>query len=155
MNKANVVSVRRSYSAPRERVYRAWTDPKYIAQWFGPKGFRAEVLELDLRVGGVWRFQMIGGDNASTCHFGTYVEIDPPNRLVFTWAPETWPDGWLDVEVGETIVTVEFRDQPTGTEVVITHENLASDGARASLTGGWLGSLESLEEIMEQKAPIK
>ncbi len=147
-SKPQVVCVRKSYPVPRERVYRAWINPKYIAQWFGPKGFRAEVLELDLRVGGTWRFQMIGAGNASVCHFGTYVEIDPPNRLVFTWAPETWPDGWFDADVGETLVTVEFRDQPTGTEVVITHENLASDGARTSLTGGWSGALESLDEFM-------
>lgn len=145
-----VVSVRRVYGYPRDAVFRAWTDPTSIGQWFGPKGYRAEVQECDLRVGGRWKFLMIGQGGTSVVHQGTYVEIAPHDRLVFTWASVSRPEGWLDAETVETLVTVELLDLGRSTEVILTHEGLISDLARNSLTGGWGGGLECLDEFLLQ-----
>ena len=144
------VTASRSYKASRQAAFDAWTDPVSLAQWFGPPGFRAEVLVHDLRVGGDWRFLMIGDDGQGFHHFGTFVEIDPANRLAFTWASEEQVEGWRDDAGNPTLVTVEFKGGADEVTVLITHMDLASDAARRGLTFGWGAGLTCLGDFLEQ-----
>lgn len=145
------VIARRSYPVSPEAVFDAWINPVSLSQWFGPPGFRAKILTHDLRVGGNWRFLMQSDAGEGHHHFGTFVEIQPPHKLVFTWASEEQVEGWRDKDGNPTLVTVECRPCSAGTEVTVTHENLVSDTARRALTGGWTSGLDCLETYLASK----
>ncbi len=146
------VRVSRTYRATVEAAFDAWINPQKLAKWFGPKGYRAEVLDHEPQLGGHWRFRMIGDDGEAFHHFGTFVEISPPRRLVFTWASENQVEGWRDEDGNPTLVTVDFTTVEDGVEVGVTHERLQSDLARRGLTAGWGGGLEALGEFLAAEA---
>src|ERR1700675_532832 len=106
------LQMRRTFAAPRQRVFRAWTDAKELARWFAPSpDYSTVVPELDLRVGGKYRLEIHHkGGNVHRVG-GTYREIQPPEKLVFTWRPDgdPWPE--------DSLVTVEFHDLGNSTEV--------------------------------------
>ena len=143
------VRVSRTVRATITSAFDAWTNPQKLAKWFGPKGFRAEVLDHDLQVGGRWRFRMVDDSGNAFHHFGTFVEIRPPHRLAFTWASEEQVEGWRDEDGNPTLVTVDFALKEEGVSVTVTHERLQSDLARRGLTVGWAGSLEALDAFLE------
>ncbi len=148
-----VVSVSRFYKTSRKAAFDAWTTPASLETWFGPPGYRARVLSHDLRPGGAWRFLMVDSKGEGFHHFGTFVEIDPPNRLVFTWASEEQVAGWRDEHGDPTWVTIDFVSHDGGTEVRITHERLQAEAARDALTGGWGGSLDALAGYLAEGLP--
>jgi uncharacterized protein YndB with AHSA1/START domain len=132
--------IRHTFAAPRERVFRAFTDPEELKQWFGPTdGHAVPVAEVDLRVGGRYRIDMRGPSGSLYRIVGEYREVRPPERLVYTWRWEIGQD------VGENLVTVEFRERGDATEVVLTHEAFPTANARDGHEGGWIGSLGRLE----------
>ena len=143
------VSVSHVYRASVEAAYDAWINPRSLEQWFGPPGFRTEVLAHDPRVGGEWRFRMIGPNDVVYHHFGAFVEISPPRRLVFTWASDEQVEGWRDENGAPTRVTVDFHRRNDGVAVRITHERLQSEDAHRALTGGWSGGLEALDDFLK------
>jgi uncharacterized protein YndB with AHSA1/START domain len=73
----------REFDAPRDLVYAVFTDPKHLAQWWGPNGFTTTTLSFDMRPGGVWRFVMHGPDGRDYQNRITYEEVVPPQRLVY------------------------------------------------------------------------
>jgi uncharacterized protein YndB with AHSA1/START domain len=73
----------RVIDAPRERVFRAFSDPTHLAQWWGPKGFTSTFYEFDLRPGGRWRFAMHGPDGTTYPNESVFIEIAEPERIVF------------------------------------------------------------------------
>jgi uncharacterized protein YndB with AHSA1/START domain len=137
---AAVLQVRRILSAPREEVFRAWTEPELVRQWFKPRGGSSPSAEMDVRVGGEyrWGMKLLGRVYYA---FGEYVEVDPPNRLVFTF-------GWSRalVRLADSVVTVEFGDRGDRTEVVITHERLPGRTSRALHGAGWRKCLANLDQ---------
>jgi len=150
-NTMPVVMVRRRYRASIEAAFDAWTNPHSIARWFGPKGFQAHVLEHELRPGGRWRFLMRGDDGMEFHHFGSFVEISPPRRLVFTWASEEAVAGWHGGADDPTRVTVDFDPHEEGVTVTVTHERLPSEPARRALTAGWGGGLDALAAFLAEQ----
>lgn len=130
------LQVRRTFAAPREGVFRAWTQAEELTRWFAPSDeWEVAVSELELRVGGTYRIEML---HKGTLHLltGTYREIVPPEKLVFTWR-------WEDVaNCPETLVTVQFAKVDQSTEVVITHEFFVSDEDRKNHAEGWQGCVE-------------
>ncbi|MGA8028974.1 MAG: SRPBCC family protein [Bryobacteraceae bacterium] len=78
----------RVFDAPRELVFEAWTDPKHIAQWWGPKGFTTTIQEMDVRPGGVWRHVMRGPDGRDYLNKIVFLEVTKPERLVYKHEPE-------------------------------------------------------------------
>ncbi len=141
------LTVARTFAAPREEVFRAWTDPQELKKWWaaGP-GFTTPIAEVDLRVGGRYRLGMKPPDKDSVYVVaGVYREVRPPERLVYTWAWEgrgDWP---------ETIVTVEFLDRGSSTEVVLTYEAFVGAPMRDEHARGWTGCLDTLARILEEK----
>src|SRR5579864_4389397 len=79
-----VMEMTRVFDAPRKVVFAAWTDPKQMAQWWGPTGFTTPVCELDVRPGGAIRIDMRAPDGTIYPMTGVYKEIVPPERIVFT-----------------------------------------------------------------------
>lgn len=78
------IVLEREFNAPRRLVFDALTTPELLVRWFGARGWRLVVCEVDLRVGGAWRFVSRGPDGAVLGHGGVYREIAPPGRLVYT-----------------------------------------------------------------------
>jgi uncharacterized protein YndB with AHSA1/START domain len=76
------VSARRVLSAPPALVFAALTDPMHLANWWGPVGFKTTTWTFDARVGGQWRYVMVGPDGREYHNLASFVEIDPPRRLV-------------------------------------------------------------------------
>jgi uncharacterized protein YndB with AHSA1/START domain len=93
----------RVYDAPRDLVWRAWTDPKHLAQWWGPNGFTTTTNAFDMRPGGVWRFVMHGPDGRDYENRITFDEIVKPERLRYR-------HGRDDVEPALFHSTVTFED---------------------------------------------
>jgi uncharacterized protein YndB with AHSA1/START domain len=135
------VNLRRIYRKPRAEVFKAWTDAKELKRWWGPPGYDAPSIEVDLRVGGRYRFTMRKlTDGHTSIVTGVYQEIVPNERLVFTWNWEQGPSFGSN-----TVVTVEFRDAAGGTELVLLHERFESEHDRDQHTKGWDGCLEKFE----------
>ncbi len=143
------VRVTRTFKASRHRVFRAWTDPELLMRWFIEPDGEMRVRELDLRVGG--RYALEGRDRGKPWRIeGRYLEVEPPAKLVYTW---TWDnDPALGDPVGsDTLVTVEFLERGGETELVVTHERLATERARAEHDAGWIGCLDRLGGLVEQE----
>ena len=82
----NVLVLERLIPAPPERVFEYWTEPELVAKWFGPGDFDVPSSDLDLRPGGKWRTTIRSPEGELRTVSGVYNTIDPPHRLVFTWA---------------------------------------------------------------------
>ncbi len=131
----------RTFAAPREAVFRAWTDPAQVAKWWGPKDFTVPEIAMDVRPGGKWRTCMRSPDGADLYVRGVFREIVAPERLVLTWAWET------DGEPGhETVITVEFHERGGETELILTQELFEAVEGRDNHRQGWTSSFECLDE---------
>ncbi len=78
------VALTRMVDAPRELVWQAWTDPKQVAQWWGPRGFTTTIEKMDVRPGGVWKHVMHGPDGADYPNKSIFIEVVKPERIVFS-----------------------------------------------------------------------
>ena len=139
------INVKRTFSATRERVFKAWMDPEDLHQWWGPPGFTMISADVDLRVGGRYRFVKRTPDGNIMSLTGVFREILPPEKLVYTWMWEN-PGGNSE----ETVVTVEFRDRGSATEVLLTHERFSAVEARDQHADGWNACLDRLEGMFTQ-----
>ncbi|GAB3118368.1 SRPBCC family protein [Glaciibacter psychrotolerans] len=139
------ITITRILSAPCERVFAAWIEPAQFAEWFGSRAAEipVETISMDVRPGGTWSATMFAGpDRREIPWTGTYREVDPPKRLVFTLTDQT------DEEAVE-VVTVSFDDLDGMTEMTFTQggNTLTEeqyDGARQ----GWLGFFDTLAEVV-------
>src|SRR4051812_978329 len=107
------VSIRRVLSARRSLVFEAWTKPELMSRWFFPDSSWTATVEHELKVGGRWQVLMREPSGATHNQFGEYREIVPSSRLVFTWSCP-------DLEVVDSLVTVELRDHDAGTELLLS-----------------------------------
>ncbi len=137
------LNLRRTFKASREKVFRAWTDPEELKKWWGPEGYSTPSAEVDLRIGGKYRLGMMKLPDGEIFYLsGIFREVRPPERVVYTWLWEGHP------ERGETLVTVEFRDLGTATEVILTHERFPDEKVRDDHNKGWNGCLDRLAKIL-------
>ena len=140
------LTIRRTFQAPRQRVFDAWTQPEQLKNWWRCNpAWSTEVAEVDLQVGGKYRLGMRDPekDQAYVC-FGEFKETNRPEKLVYTWSWE--PPG---MEVGETLVTVEFLDKGDSTELILTHEQFPSVEAADEHNKGWSGCIEIFAGFVE------
>lgn len=115
----------RVLDAPRELVFSVWTDPKHLAQWWGPNGFTTTTHAFDFRPGGVWRFVMHGPDGRDYQNRITFDEITPPERIVYRHS------GGDDVEPVQFTQTVTFEDLGNGQTRLTWHGRFPSAEERA------------------------
>jgi uncharacterized protein YndB with AHSA1/START domain len=140
----NVLKLQRTFAAPRERVFAAWTEPEQVKQWFGPEGCTASSVRADLRVGGEYRFAIKSEQYGEMAVRGEFREFTPPSKLVYTWQ---WEDDPAYAN-RETLVTVEFIDLGGSTEVRVTHENFPTPENVANHEHGWNGGLDKLAKLL-------
>jgi uncharacterized protein YndB with AHSA1/START domain len=154
-----VLQVRRTFQAPREQVFEAWIDPELLRQWLNGPGGRSPHAEVDARVGGEFRItstsrigevfsKLPGQDSEFVQLVGRYLEISPPERLVFTMGWEDLPT--IHLKPDATTVTVEFHEVDEGTEVVLTHERQPNRRIRAFHRWGWKGSFRNLDSLLAE-----
>lgn len=155
--------ISRVFKAPREKVWDAWTKPEQLAQWLGPKGAKSDVKHFELRPGGDLHTCMTGPDGSVSWGKTTYREIVPPSRLV-------WEQGFSN-EAGDIVAapfpmpwprlmltTVTIKPEGESTRVTLiwqpidpSKEELASFGQMlTSMTGGWNGTFDQLEELLKR-----
>lgn len=142
------MSLTRRVAASPEVVFRAWTDAKHLAAWWGPKGFTNPLCEADVRVGGAIRIDMCAPDGVIYPMTGRYVEIDRPHRLVFATAA-------IDDEgkpMFEVLNTVTFTAVGNGTEISldarVTSMTPAAPQYLAGMSQGWSQSLDRLTALV-------
>jgi uncharacterized protein YndB with AHSA1/START domain len=135
--------VNRTFNAPRERVFRAWTVAAEMDRWFSPDPAATTKSSVDLRVGGAYQIELLQEGRAFGAH-GIYREIHPPERLVFTWNAVNC--GTVVAE--ETLVTVEFFEAGDKTQVTLTHQGFPSEEMRDRHTQGWDSCLGQLESVL-------
>ncbi len=141
----------RVFDAPRELVFAAWTNPKQVERWWGPKGYVSYNCEIDLRVGGRFSLLMRGPDGTIYPCEGTFREILPPERLVYIGADSDGSACGAGLPPGAT-VTVTFAECEGRTTLTI-HTLLPSAEAReaaiaAGYTVGWPMTLERLADAL-------
>lgn len=139
-----VLVIERIFDAPRDLVFKVWTDPRHLVHWFGPRGFTLPSCTLDLRPAGAWRSCMLSPGGREYWVHGTFREIVEPKRLVFSWAHQN-TDG---TPGHETLVTVTFDEQGGRTKLTLRQAVFESAEERDSHRGGWTSSLERLAEYV-------
>jgi uncharacterized protein YndB with AHSA1/START domain len=142
------VTLTRVFDAPRELVWQAWTDPKHMSQWFGPRGFTSSVPELNVRVRGSLRIVMHGPDGNDYPMKGVFLEVTPPARLVFSNVAID-KDGNHLLE-GETTVILEEQDGKTKLTLHTYARGLVPIAPQmlAGMEAGWSQSFDKLAELV-------
>jgi uncharacterized protein YndB with AHSA1/START domain len=132
-------SITRTLDAPQEHVWQAWTDPAEFAEWMRPFGVRAETVAIDVRVGGRYRYEMVNEDTHERFPTGgQYLEVEPMDRLVFTWGE---PDAQADAA---PVITLTLIPHGQHTELVFHmrgHDAKPGDGF---IYDGWDQALANL-----------
>jgi len=146
------ITLTRVFDAPCELVWKAWTDPKMMAQWFGPRGFTNPICELDVKVGGSLRIVMRGPDGTDYPMKGEFLEVVPLERLVFSnIATDSQGKHLLE---GETTVTFFETDGKTILTVTSHAVGLVPIAPQmlAGMEAGWSQSLDKLETLARSSA---
>ncbi|WP_158887244.1 SRPBCC family protein [Amycolatopsis anabasis] len=139
----------RGFDAPRRLVFDAWTKPELLRQWFGARGWHLVVCEIDLRVGGAWRFVSRGPGGADMGHGGVYREISAPDRLVYT---ESYDDQWFPGEALVTTVLTEDGGRTTMTSTLLFPSREVRDLVLASPMERGVGEgYDRLAELLAQQ----
>lgn len=149
---ANELVVTRVLDAPRELVWKSWTDPEWMKLWWGPAVFTAPVCKIDLRVGGKYLFCMRSPDGQDYWSTGEYREIVPPSRLVYSdnfadaqgnivsashyGLPGEWPS--------QIVVTVTLEDQGGKTKMTMRQQGIPAGVMSEMTSQGWNGSFDKL-----------
>lgn len=138
--------LQRFLPAPPERVFTAFVDPAQLATWWGPTGFSAPAVELDVSVGGAYRITMQPPQGEPFHLRGRYLEIDPPRRLVFSFE---WEEP--DPDDQPTVATLELGEAPNGTVIALEHGPFATAARQALHDAGWAETLDRLEQHLTSR----
>jgi uncharacterized protein YndB with AHSA1/START domain len=137
------IVLRRTYKASRDRVFDAWTKPEIATRFLGPGDVVARNITMDVREGGSYSITMDTPDGEMIAR-GKYREVRRPERLSMTWS---WQEDDPKDEV-ESLLSLEFNERDGGTELVLTHEQLASVESAERHTEGWTAILEQLGTVV-------
>jgi uncharacterized protein YndB with AHSA1/START domain len=137
------LKLRRTFDAPRDLVWRAWSNPEILVLWMGPVEWPAVSATCDFRVGGAWRICLRSPETGENLwQGGIYTEIDAPRRLAFTFR---WDESHEDGPPVDTLVTVEFSEAGDRTVMDFTHEGLKSEQSLTGHRHGWNSTADRLE----------
>jgi uncharacterized protein YndB with AHSA1/START domain len=142
---AHEITITRVFDAPRELVWKAWTDPDQVARWWGPPGVTTEKVTMDVRPGGMLRVTSVSADGSEMTVTGVYREIVEPERLVFEEPPEeSWHEGAVSV-----LTLTDLGDGRT--EMAVTTTIHTTEDMRRLAEGGMKGSFDRLAELLESR----
>ena len=137
-----VVRIERTFDAPAEAVFDAWTSAEVMRRWFPPApDWEAPEAEADLRVGGRVRVVMRRPDGTETGAGGEYTQIDRPHRLVMTWTFEDDPSN-------QQLIELSFSETEGATTVVMINSGISTDERRDSQRAGWHGCFDELARAL-------
>ena len=152
------ITITRVFDAPRELVWKAWTEPEHFMRWWGPKGYTAPVYKVDLRVGAKYLYCMRSPEGQDFWGTGVYREIVPLERIAFT-------DSFADAEgnlvppthygfgadfPSELLVIVTFEDYEGKTKLTLKHVGLPAGELSEQTAAGWNESFDKLADILTQ-----
>lgn len=149
--------VTRMFDAPRQLVWKAWTEPDHFSRWWGPKDFTAPFCQMDFRAGGNYLYCMRSPEGRDYWSTGYYKEIVPMERIVYTDSfsdadgnivPATNYDMGADFPL-ETVVTVTFDEIDGRTKMTLTHAGLPAGQMKEMTGAGWNESFDKLAESLE------
>ncbi len=155
-NKKELI-ITRIFDAPRELVWKAWTEPERFMRWWGPKNFTAPFCTIDLRVGGVYLNCMRWPDGKDYWSTGVYREIVPMERIVYTDSfadekgnvvPATHYGMSADIPL-EMLVTVTFEEQKGKTKMTLRHAGFPAGTTSDLANAGWNESFDKLAESLK------
>ena len=129
----------RAVAAPRDVVFRMHTEPDLMARWWGPQGFTAPSVELDVRVGGAYRIEMQPSEGDAFFLAGEFIEVEAPKRLSYTFRYEL-----PDRDDRETVVVFALDDHDKSTSVSVDQGDFLTEARLALHRQGWTQSLERL-----------
>jgi len=149
--------IERVFDAPREWVWKAWTDPEWMARWWGPGGFTAPVIQIDLRVGGKFLGCMRSPDGKDYWNTGVYREIVAPERLVTT---DSFADEQGNVVSAsyygmsadfplELLVTITLEEQGGKTKLTLVHAGMPAGEDRDMARAGWNEMFDKLAALLK------
>jgi uncharacterized protein YndB with AHSA1/START domain len=160
----NELIITRIFNAPRELVWKAWTNPELSMRWWGPKGFTSPACKMDLRVGGEYLNCMRSPEGQDFWSKGTFREIVAPEKLVMT-------DSFADKEGNtvpathyglssefplEMLITVVLEEHDGKTKITLKHSGVEGLNAtdRDNMQQGWNESFDKLEEVLAKERPL-
>jgi uncharacterized protein YndB with AHSA1/START domain len=159
----NEFVITRVLDAPRERVWKAWTEADRLKQWWGPQGFKVHTCKVDLRPGGTFHYGMTAPDGSGMWGKFTYREIAPPRKLVFIVSFSDPKGGvsrnpWLESWPLQTLSTVTFEEQGGKTKVTVQWvpldatqaERKTFDEGRDSMEQGWTGTFDQFAAYLKK-----
>ena len=140
------ILLEREFDAPRHLVWEAMTRPEYVKQWWGPRGYTLPSCEIDLRVGGEWRYLSKAADGSEYLFRGVYKEITPVERLSYTWIFDFAPYNEI---VAIESVELEERDGRTIARTTMEWPSKeARDGHANAMQPGVTETMDRLEELL-------
>ena len=138
------LTIRRRIDAIAAKVYAAWTQPAQLMRWMQPLDTTCIHAEADVRVGGRFRVIMRGANGEIHEVSGTYLEVVPEQKLVFTWA-------WRDTPERESLVTMTLRADGPATELTLKHERFFDEAVRDSHNEGWTSAIDKLVALLDSE----
>ena len=139
------ILITREFDAPRHLVYEAWTTPELIKRWWGANRGEVTVADVDLRVGGTWRYVMVTPDGFEVAFHGEYREIVPNERIVSTEVYEGMPEG----EATNTLTFTEVNGRTTLTNLV---QHTSREHRDAHVDSGMEAGMQDAMDLLEQVA---
>jgi uncharacterized protein YndB with AHSA1/START domain len=139
------ILITREFDAPRHLVYKAWTTPELVKRWWHANRGEMTVCEIDLRVGGTWRYVMIAEGGLEVAFHGEYREIVPNEQLVSTEVYEGFPDG-------EALDTLTLTEADGRTTLTILVEHTSKEHRDAHIESGMEDGMQDALDLLEQVA---
>jgi uncharacterized protein YndB with AHSA1/START domain len=146
------ILITREFDAPAELVYKAWTTPELVKRWWAGKRGQVDLVEMDVRVGGTWRYVMTANEGMEVAFHGEYKEIVPNERIVSTEAYEGIPDP--DGNASLNTLTLTEKDGRTTMTVLVEHKTQEGRDMHinSGMEGGMQESMDALEEVAKSLA---
>jgi uncharacterized protein YndB with AHSA1/START domain len=142
---ARVVRIERTFDAPAEVVFDAWTSPEVIKRWFRPASrWQEPSAEVDLRVGGTVRVVMRDPDGEPVEAWGEYTLIERPHRLAFTWT-------FADDPSNQQMIELEFSERDGVTTVLFVNSDISEERRRDAQYDGWSTCFDEMERVLASK----
>ena len=139
------ILITREFDAPRRLVYRAWTTPELVGRWWSGNRGETTVAEIDLRVGGAWRYVMVTDDGFEASFRGEYREIVPNERIVATEVYEGMPEA-------EALNTVTFAEADGRTTLTMLVEHASKEARDAHIASGMEAGMREAMDLLERVA---
>jgi uncharacterized protein YndB with AHSA1/START domain len=145
------ILITREFDAPRHLVYEAWTTPELVRRWWHAKRGEMTICEIDLRVGGEWRYVMVADGGFEVGFHGEYREVVPDERIVSTETYEGLPEG-VSEEAGTTLNTATFTEVDGRTTVTILVQAPSKVTRDAIIDSGMEDGLQDALDLLEEVA---